>query len=234
MASKWRSRPPSRTRSVTVWRGFRPSLQPDHVELLAAGQAQRLGALAGHELERQHAHADQVRAVDALVALGQHGPTPSSAVPLAAQSRDEPLPYSRPAMTSSGTLSRGVAHRRVVDEHLVARSAGAWCTDLPCRPARCAAGCCRTCRASSPRGGRAARRSELNSSGVTPCSCSHWPAGLQAGIEPAGEMWSVVTESPSTASTRAPSMSLDRRRLGASGRRRTAAARRRSSRASHA
>ncbi len=42
--------------------------------------------------------------------------------------------------------------------------------------------------------------------GGTPCSCSHWPAGLQAGMTPAGEMWSVVTESPSTARTRAPLM----------------------------
>ena len=39
---------------------------------------------------------------------------------------------------------------------------------------------------------------------MTPRSWSHWPAGLQAGMTPAGEMWSVVTESPSTASTRAP------------------------------
>ena len=48
---------------------------------------------------------------------------------------------------------------------------------------------------------------ELNSSGPTPRSCSHWPAGDHGAIEPAGEMWSVVTESPSTASARAPSMS---------------------------
>ena len=34
------------------------------------------------------------------------------------------------------------------------------------------------------------------------------PAGLSALIEPAGLMWSVVTESPSIASTRAPSMSV--------------------------
>ena len=32
-------------------------------------------------------------------------------------------------------------------------------------------------------------------------------AGPFLGIEPAGEMWSVVTESPSTARTRAPAMS---------------------------
>src|SRR5712692_3481097 len=33
------------------------------------------------------------------------------------------------------------------------------------------------------------------------------PAGLAAGIAPAGEMWSVVTESPTDTSTRAPTMS---------------------------
>ena len=49
---------------------------------------------------------------------------------------------------------------------------------------------------------------ELNSSGPTPCAWSHWPAGDQAAIEPAGEMWSVVTESPRTARTRAPPMSV--------------------------
>ena len=48
---------------------------------------------------------------------------------------------------------------------------------------------------------------ELNSSGPTPCAWSHWPAGDAGAIEPAGEMWSVVTESPRTARTRAPSMS---------------------------
>ena len=31
--------------------------------------------------------------------------TPSSRVPFAAQSRDEPLPYSAPAKTTSGTFS---------------------------------------------------------------------------------------------------------------------------------
>jgi hypothetical protein len=49
---------------------------------------------------------------------------------------------------------------------------------------------------------------ELNSRGSTPCSCRYRPAGESFLIEPAGEMWSVVTESPSLASTRAPSMSV--------------------------
>ena len=48
---------------------------------------------------------------------------------------------------------------------------------------------------------------ELNSSGPTPRSWSHVPAGDHGAIDPAGLMWSVVTESPRTARTRAPSMS---------------------------
>ena len=45
---------------------------------------------------------------------------------------------------------------------------------------------------------------ELKSRGSTPFSISQRPAGLSFLIAPAGEMWSVVTLSPSTASTRAP------------------------------
>jgi hypothetical protein len=41
-------------------------------------------------------------------------------VPFAAQSREEPVPYSLPAKTTSGTPSGLVAHRRVVDRHLLA------------------------------------------------------------------------------------------------------------------
>ena len=73
MTSIIRSPDPSRTRSLTFWPASRPLGQADDVELLAAGQAERLGVLAGQELERQDAHADQVRAVDALVGLGEDG-----------------------------------------------------------------------------------------------------------------------------------------------------------------
>ena len=45
---------------------------------------------------------------------------------------------------------------------------------------------------------------ELKSRGSTPLSISHRPAGESFLIAPAGEMWSVVTLSPRTASTRAP------------------------------
>src|SRR5574342_425597 len=47
-----------------------PRDDPADRERLAAGQPQRRGTLALRELERQHAHADQVAAVNALVALG--------------------------------------------------------------------------------------------------------------------------------------------------------------------
>ena len=134
-------------------------------------------------------------------------------------------------MTTSGDALGPVAHRGVVDERLLAVGQVDRVRPLLARRrARCAAGCC----ANVPRIITSwwPRRApyELNSSGATPCSWSHWPAGDQAAIEPAGEMWSVVTESPSTASTRAPSMSRDRRGRRPTARRRTAAWRCRSSR----
>ena len=46
----------------------------------------------------------------------------------------------------------------------------------------------------------------LKSFGATPCACRYLPAGLSALMLPAGEMWSVVMLSPSTASTRAPAI----------------------------
>ena len=46
--------------------------------------------------------------------------TPSSAVPLAAQSRLEPEPYSLPARTTSGMPLLGVGLRGVVDGRLLA------------------------------------------------------------------------------------------------------------------
>jgi hypothetical protein len=48
---------------------------------------------------------------------------------------------------------------------------------------------------------------ELNSRRSTPCSIRYVPAGESGRMAPAGEMWSVVTESPSMTSTRAPAMS---------------------------
>ena len=45
---------------------------------------------------------------------------------------------------------------------------------------------------------------ELKSLGSTPRARRYFPAGPSGGMEPAGEMWSVVTESPRIASGRRP------------------------------
>ena len=49
--------------------------------------------------------------------------TPSRLVPLAAQSREEPVPYSLPAKNDERHAFRLVAHGGVVDRHLLARTA---------------------------------------------------------------------------------------------------------------
>ena len=49
---------------------------------------------------------------------------------------------------------------------------------------------------------------ELKSLGSTPLLMRYSPAGELTGMTPAGEIWSVVTESPSTASARASMMSV--------------------------
>ncbi|MNT31914.1 hypothetical protein D3C72_1677710 [compost metagenome] len=46
----------------------------------------------------------------------------------------------------------------------------------------------------------------MKSAFITPFSFSHLPAGELSLMEPAGEMWSVVIESPNSAMTRAPWM----------------------------
>src|SRR5699024_7952855 len=43
---------------------------------------------------------------------------------------------------------------------------------------------------------------ELKCRGVTPFSCKYCPAGISLAIAPAGEIWSVVMESPKYPSTR--------------------------------
>ena len=48
---------------------------------------------------------------------------------------------------------------------------------------------------------------ELKSARSIPCSARYLPAGESALMFPAGEIWSVVTESPKIASTRAPEIS---------------------------
>ena len=58
------------------------------------------------ELEREDTHPHEVLPVDPLERLREHERTPRSAGPFAAQSRDDPLPYSLPASTPSVRFAR--------------------------------------------------------------------------------------------------------------------------------
>ena len=144
-ARRRRRRAPGRRASDA---GPRPSARPDDVEGLAARQAQRRGALTGQELERQDAHAHEVGAMDALVRLGEDGADAQQARALGG-----PVARAAAAVLLAGEDDEGhalgrVAHRGVVDEHLVARRLVRRVRALLARPARCAGGCCRTCPAS--------------------------------------------------------------------------------------
>ena len=123
------------------------------------------------ELERQDAHADEVRAVDPLVALGDHR-----------ADAQEPGPLGRPvarrarAVLLAGQddqrtpLVAGTAARRRRSSS-ARRRAGGGSSPPRCRgPACCGAGCWRTCRGPSPRGCPAATPYELKSATLTPCS----------------------------------------------------------------
>ena len=62
--------------------------------------------------------------------------TPRRAVPLAAQSRLEPVPYSLPASSTSGVPLGDVLHRGVVDRHHFAAAGKCRSSCLPCRDQR--------------------------------------------------------------------------------------------------
>ena len=106
---------------------------------------------------------------------------------MAAQSRDEPGAVLAAGDDEQRHALVAVAHRGVVDERLLAVRAGGRCTGPPCPStsrlrSRMLPNVPRIITSWWPR--RAPY--ELNSSGATPCSWSHWPAGDQAAIEPAG------------------------------------------------
>ena len=133
--------------------------------------------------------------------------TPRRFGPLAAQSRDDPEPYSLPARMISGTLALRVFHAGVEDRHLLA---------LGQQPRHPALGPRRQLVAQAHVGKRpphhhlviaAPRSVAVKVRRLHAMLGQVFPAGPSALMLPAGEMWSVVTESPSTASTRAPLMS---------------------------
>ena len=136
--------------------------------------------------------------MDPLVRLGDHRRTPSRFGPFAAQSRDEPEPYSLPASTIERRALGEVALRRVVDRHLLARRdvhrpralrAGHELVAQPDVRERAAHHHLVVAAARAVRVEVLALDAVLDEVLRRPAS-----PGL---IEPAGEMWSVVTESPS-------------------------------------
>src|SRR5581483_3281714 len=133
--------------------------------------------------------------------------TPSSLGPFAAQSRDEPEPYSLPATTINGVAS--ARYRCAASKIVISSPLGTCTVHVPSEPgtsrlrSRTFANVPRTSTSWLPR----REPYELKSERATPWSCRYVPAGESGLIEPAGEMWSVVTESPSETRQRAPEMS---------------------------
>ena len=161
------------------------------------------------ELQGQHAHADQVGAVDALEALGDDGPDAEQGGALGGPVTAAPRPVLLAGQHDQGHALVGVAHGRLVDGRLgavgeVQRDAALGARRQEVAQADvgegaahhhlvvAAAGAVGVEVLGAPRRGR---------------SGSARPA-WSGPMEPAGEMWSVVTLSPSRASTRASTMSV--------------------------
>ncbi len=159
--------------------------------------------------------------------------TPRSAGPLAAQSRDDPDPYSWPGQHHERDAVGLVAHGGVVDAHLLAVGQMAGDPALGARGEQVAE--------ADVGEGPAHHHLVVAAAGAVGVELGARRRRARSGtrrrvssgrIDPAGEMWSVVTLSPSTASTRAPTTSATGAGLGGRCRRRTAAAGRRWSPAS--
>src|SRR6185312_644588 len=109
-------------------------------------------------------------------------------VPFAAQSREEPVPYSFPAITMSGVPARWYSID--ASKMVTACAPGAVAVHPPSVPgasslrSRILAKVPRIITSWLPR----RDPYELKPDGFTPCAISHLPAGLDAGMEPAGEM----------------------------------------------
>ncbi len=170
--------------------------------------------------------------MDALVALGEDGAHAEELRPFAAQSRDEPEPYSLPAMTKSGTPSGDVLHRRRRRSTSSARRSAGDASTPPSVPGaswlrrRTFANVPRTMTSWLPRREPYEVEVLLLHAVRRGGTC---PAGPSALIEPAGEMWSGRCCRRGRASTRAPDDRRERARAAPSCPRSTADASRRSS-----
>ena len=165
-------------------------------------EPERAGALAGHVLQRQHAHADQVADGGSARSSRRSRPARRAARTLGRPVAGRALPYSLPASTSSGVPRPGSAGPR-------RRSA----SDL-------AVGEMRRARALGPRRDLVAQADVregaphhhlvIAATGSVGVEVARRHAELakvgarrRVGLDgPAGEMWSVVIESPTITSTR--------------------------------
>src|SRR3954447_9971998 len=94
--------------------------KPCKIKGFISDETYRQGGLAVSELERQNAHADQVRPVDPLIGLSNYsldthkygtlcGPVPRAACPVLLTGKDD-----------QGSIPRAVPHRRVINSHVLA------------------------------------------------------------------------------------------------------------------
>ena len=111
---------PDTISAISFWRGFRSPTQATDRDGLVALEAERLPRRAFLEHQRQHAHADQIRAMDALEALRDHG-----------ADAEQTRALRRPVARGAGAVFLAgehherhllllVLHRGVVDRHLLA------------------------------------------------------------------------------------------------------------------
>ena len=203
---------PSSPRAVTVTFFARPACRSPKSKRLLAAQPQGGGASPARNCSGSTPMPDQVGAVDALVALGDHGPhaeelralgrpvaRAARAVLLAGQHQQRHA-FGGVALAASkivsllavgqvaGEAALALRHQAVPEPDV---GEGAADHDLVVAAARAV-------------GVELARLDALLEQPA--------PGRAVALIEPAGEMWSVVTESPSTASTRAPGWAATGRR----------------------
>ena len=103
--------------TVTSERGCRASSQAKNFVGLLAGEAERFPGLAGEELERQDSHQNEIGAVNALEAGGDHRADAEEEGAFGRPMRELPVPYSAPARMIVGTAPAAIFHGRVVNRN---------------------------------------------------------------------------------------------------------------------
>ncbi len=91
--------------------------QSFHVENVLAGQSKRLDGVARAELQRQNPHSDEIRAVDAFVAFGDHHPDPLQMRPFGRPVAARPRAVLLPRKDDEGRPLFLVPHGGIIDRH---------------------------------------------------------------------------------------------------------------------